>query len=321
MLNYILAASYKHRFDLATPLGKELVVALSLLAAIIIAGTIIYFVKKELFKPYLKIAGVVTILFALSIIIANIAMQAKDGEFKIGNIDCRPYLEKVDFLTIAIIGTVILFAILIATPFVADKKSALFAKEDRTKAIAYAGICIALSFGLSYLKLFKAPYGGSITLASFLPLALYSYMYGSKNGLIAGIVYSFLQFIQEPYFYHIIQFFLDYTLAFGFIGMCGGLFRNKFKAIIALPLGLFVGLVGRFISHFISGAVFFGVWMPENFTSIWTYSLVYNISYVAPDGIIAIVAAFAILSSKTMRAQIEKVTISQNKSEILNENA
>lgn len=317
MLNLILAASYTHRFDLSTPLGIELVVALSLLGALLIGGAVIYFVKKDFFKTYLKAAFAVALAFTVSIVIANICMQAKDGEFKIGNVDCRPYLENVDFMAVAIVGTILLAIVLIATPFIADKKSTFFGSQDRTKAIAYAGICIALSFGLSYLKLFKAPYGGSITLASFLPLAVYSYLYGSKNGLIAGFVYSFLQFIQEPYFYHVVQFLLDYTLAFSFIGMCGGLFRNKLKPIFALPLGLAVGLVGRFLSHFISGAVFFGVWMPEGFSNIWTYSLVYNITYVIPDGIIAVVAAFALLSSKQVQAQFAKITQVQNKQDLI----
>ena len=50
-------------------------------------------------------------------------------------------------------------------------------------SIALAGICVSLSFGLSFIKLWEMPYGGSVTLVSMLPIMIYSYTYGMKKGI------------------------------------------------------------------------------------------------------------------------------------------
>ena len=322
MFNFLICGDlqYTNYFNVTEMRGIELICALVLLGVIIIANVIIKFTKPDYLKKSILISALVACAFALSIVIANVVIDAKDDAYKIENVDCRAWLEQLDYLSVAIIGTIILAIVLIATPFVVDRKSKMFNSSNVTKQLTYAAICIALSFGLSYIRLFKAPYGGSITLASLLPLALYSYMYGSKNGLIAGMIYGLLQFIQDPYFYHTLQFLLDYVIAFGFVGMAGGLFRKILKPIFALPLGLLVGVVGRFLSHFISGAVFFGVWAPETFTNIWTYSLVYNILYVAPDAAIALVASVALLSSKQVLNLIQNITSDQlDKKQILDQ--
>ena len=307
MFNFLMCAEYKNYFNVTEVRGIELICALVLLAVIVIANVVVKFVKPEYSKKTLLISGLVAVAFAFSIIVANLVMSAKEDAYKIENIDCRAWLENLDYLSVAIIGTILLVIVLFATPFIVDRKSKMFNSKTTTKQITYAAICIALSFGLSYIRLFKAPYGGAITLASLLPLALYSYMYGSKNGLIAGLIYGLLQFIQDPYFYHILQFLLDYIVAFAFVGMAGGLFRKMLKPIFALPLGILVGILGRFASHFISGAVFFGVWAPEEFSNIWTYSFVYNALYVFPDAAIAIVASVAMLSSKQVLNLIKNV--------------
>lgn len=47
--------------------------------------------------------------------------------------------------------------------------------------------------------------GGSITLASMLPLMVYSYMFGARKGVFAGLIYGVLQFIQNPQVYEWMQ--------------------------------------------------------------------------------------------------------------------
>ena len=78
-----------------------------------------------------------------------------------------------------------------------------------TKAISYAAVCIAMSFALSYLRIVKMPQGGSITIASLVPLMIYSYMFGTKKGVFAGFIYGILQAFQDPYILHPAQFLLD----------------------------------------------------------------------------------------------------------------
>ena len=55
-----------------------------------------------------------------------------------------------------------------------------------TVILVHGALCIAISFVLSYFKLFSMPNGGSVTLASMLPLMVYSNRYGAKYGVMAG---------------------------------------------------------------------------------------------------------------------------------------
>ena len=124
-----------------------------------------------------------------------------------------------------------------------------------SKSVSYAAVCIAMSFALSYLKLWKMPQGGSVTFASLLPLMIYAYMFGAKKGVFAGLIYGTLQAIQEPFLIHPAQFLLDYPVAFSAIGLAG-LFGNL-KKLEKLPqiqfaLGAVVASVLRFASHVLS---------------------------------------------------------------------
>ena len=47
-------------------------------------------------------------------------------------------------------------------------------KKWDTRALTYGAMCIALSFILSYIRLYRMPQGGSITPGSMLPLMLYA---------------------------------------------------------------------------------------------------------------------------------------------------
>ena len=51
-------------------------------------------------------------------------------------------------------------------------------------------VMLALSFALSSAKLFEMPMGGSVTVASMLPIMLISIKYGIGTGLATSFVYS-----------------------------------------------------------------------------------------------------------------------------------
>ena len=61
-------------------------------------------------------------------------------------------------------------------------------KKWTTRMMANASLCIALSFILSYVKLYEMPQGGSVTLASMLPIFMFAYAYGVAPGLMIGFV-------------------------------------------------------------------------------------------------------------------------------------
>lgn len=172
-----------------------------------------------------------------------------------------------------------------------------FGKKDKkgfdSKSIAYASVCIAMSFALSYLRLWKMPQGGSITAASLLPLMIYSYMFGVKKGVFAGFIYGILQAIQDPWLIHPAQFLLDYPIAFACVGL-SGLFA-KVKKLEKLPqvqfaLGAVAASVLRFLAHILSGVFAFSEY--STLDNVWLYSMGYN-SFVFAD--IAIVIAVGAL--------------------------
>ena len=159
-------------------------------------------------------------------------------------------------------------------------------KQGRTdvRALTYGALCMAMSFVLSYIKLWSMPLGGSVTLASMLPLLWYSNKFGVKNGLIAGAAYGLLQLIQKPEIYHWVQVLLDYPLAFMMLGLAGSV-KN-------LQLGSIIGVAGRWVCHILSGAIFFAEWVPEGWSNAWVYSAAYNGAYLLVDLIICLVLSF-----------------------------
>ncbi|MCX7884889.1 MAG: energy-coupled thiamine transporter ThiT [Caloramator sp.] len=162
---------------------------------------------------------------------------------------------------------------LIATSFLLRK---IIKKENfSTKKLTHASLCIATSFILSYIRFYHWPQGGSITPGSMIPLMLFAYMYGSTEGILAGMVYGILQFIQDPFIVHWFQVLLDYPLAFGAIGLAG-YFKKNFS------IGVIIGGFGRMFFHFLSGIFFFASYAPQGMNPI-IYSLIVNGTLVGTE--------------------------------------
>lgn len=94
-------------------------------------------------------------------------------------------------------------------------------KKWNAKVLAYAALSIALSFVLSYIRLFRMPQGGSITPGSMLPLMLFAAAFGVGPGVVAGLAYGLLQYLQGGDFLNVWQFLLDYPIAFAALGLAG----------------------------------------------------------------------------------------------------
>ncbi len=154
-----------------------------------------------------------------------------------------------------------------------------------TRVLVQGALCVALSFVLSYIKLFSMPMGGSITLFSMLPIFAFAWMYGPAAGLLAGFTYSLLQVVQGAYIVHPVQFVLDYFLSFTVLGLAG-----CFKK--SLALGSFVGGMCRMLCGIISGAVFFADAAAEaGYTSIFAYTFMYNFTTIGIDTLLCVAAA------------------------------
>lgn len=226
--------------------------------------------------------------------------------------------ESEDYNGVAIskIENVMLFVFSIAIIFIIAIICLVFGKDEgkgfNAKSISYAAICIAMSFALSYIRIVKLPQGGSVTVCSLLPLMIYSYIFGVRKGVFAGLIYGVLQAIQDPWIVHPMQFLLDYPIAFSSIGIAG-LF-GKFEKIDRIPqlsfsLGSILASVLRFASHLFSGVFAFSEYAYSESNeqiSVWIYSLSYN-SFVFVDIAICIVVGIILFSSKNFVNQIKRV--------------
>lgn len=220
----------------------------------------------------------------------------------------KDYYEPLD-KTLMYVLSAVLFALIVALALRFDKTSFY-----DSRSLTYAAVCIATSFALSYVKFFTVgAQGGSVTFASLLPLALYSYMFGLRKGVIAGIVYGLLQFVQSPQFYEPMQVMLDYPIAFGAIGLAGIGRKMKFlkgKIIVEFSVGMTIAVVFRYAAHVLSGYFVFSSWAWEGYTPL-AYSMAYN-SFVFVDLAVALVAAAVLLSSGQVRRMINSVASEQN---------
>lgn len=272
-------------------------------AIAVVGGTV-----AVLVKPTKTVKIVVFALVAASLVAALVCMlvyQVSGQAAEIGGV--------ADSSLGLYISAVALIAVIVAVGFFADRNGAPFT----TRALAHAAICVALSFALSYIRFFKMPMGGSITFASLLPLMLFSYMYGTRKGLLAGLVCGVLQAIQDPWIVHPAQFALDYMIGFSAIGLAGcirgfGLFKTKSR--LQFTLGAIVAGALRFASSFFSGVFAFGSYgahYAEEFAvpalaNPWFYSFVYQAMYIIPDTLIVIVAGVLLLSSKNFSSVVER---------------
>ena len=202
------------------------------------------------------------------------------------------------------ISSIVLLVLIVVFGFLFDKG----VKGFDSKSITYAAVCIAMSFALSYIRIVKLPQGGSITVASLLPLMIYSYMFGTKKGVFAGLIYGILQAVQDPWIIHPAQFLLDYPIAFAGIGVAGMFARTKSleKAPqVQFALGAVVGSVLRFAAHLLSGVFAFSAYAIDKGMNTWLYSLVYN-SFVFADIAFAIVIGVLVFSSKAFVKQARR---------------
>ena len=153
--------------------------------------------------------------------------------------------------------------------------------HNALRAITEGAILIAMAQVLSYLKLYRLPNGGSITVC-MLPIFLYCIRWGLRNGLIASFAFGILQLVFDgAYAWGPWSMLPDYILAYGVLGICG-LFRGKKNGIY---IGAVLGTVCRFVVAFISGVTIYRIYEPTEifnhaFTNPALYSAVYNGSYI-----------------------------------------
>lgn len=181
-----------------------------------------------------------------------------------------------------------------------------------TVRLTESALMLAASFVLSLIPVVNMPFGGSVTLASMLPLVLIAYRHGTVWGLLTGFAGSLLQLMMglnnlsyaTSAAAAVAIVMLDYLVAFTVLGL-GGLFsKSGTTQTTALTYGILLCCVLRYLCHVISGCtVWAGVSIPD--TQGLLYSLSYNAAYMVPETIITVAAGIAL--SKSLDFTSEKL--------------
>ena len=190
---------------------------------------------------------------------------------------------------ISVGAIVVLLGIIVLLSFYKDR-------AFDARKLAFAGICVAMSFVLSFIKVKPVQYGGSITLASLVPILIFAYVYGPANGFLVGLIHGLLNFVESPYILTPATFLLDYLLAFTGVGFMGffGKMQRKERAVLPVILGCICAFAFRFISHLSSGVIFFlqdAVWVSLPgwaMQNAFAYSFIYQCVYIPADFCIAL---------------------------------
>lgn len=180
-------------------------------------------------------------------------------------------------------------------------------RESRLHILTEAGLMVAMATVLSMIKVYEAPFGGSVTLLSMAPIIILSMRRGVKVGLAGGFVHSVIQLVLglanvgwvPDLGGKVLCILFDYILPFTALGF-GGLFRSvrftksaKGNLVIAAVLGTILVTVFRFVCHILSGVVIWYAldleWYADDPTHIvnryskWIFSVVYNGAFMLPE--------------------------------------
>lgn len=185
-------------------------------------------------------------------------------------------------------------------------------QSKKVRIMVEGAVMLALATALSFIQIYKLPWGGSITLLSMLPIVLFSIRRGVAMGLAVSFLFSLIQLFQgimDGLFgwgltpgMLVACIFIDYIFAFTVLGLAG-VFRKKGTA--GWISGIAIAIALRFVMHFLSGVV---IW--KSFGELWEgfstdssvlYSILYNGSYMLPELIITVIAAVILLNVPEIR--------------------
>ena len=179
-------------------------------------------------------------------------------------------------------------------------------RKMTTQQLVTCAVALALAYVTSYIKIFKLPFGGSVTLFSMLFIVLIGYWYGAKIGILTGLVYGIFQFLQEPYVLSLFQVCCDYILAFGAMGIAGFFSKSKKHGLVKAYLA---AILARGAFHALGGYLYWMDYMPSNFPKSLTalYPIIYNYSFILAEGILTVIVISIPAVSKALN-QMRTVT-------------
>ena len=196
----------------------------------------------------------------------------------------NPFVMFEDFSGINgfwLIGLAFIIAAGFAALIIGLKRSSRKKTKWGIKKLLTGAMCVALSFVLSLIVLFRMPQGGSVTPACMLPIIVFSYIYGWQYGIAAGAILGVLNLLFDPYIIHPVQMILDYILGYAVIGLAGILRKQH------IVLSVVIASVARWLCSVLSGVVFFAEYAGGK--NVWLYSMGYNGTFMGIEAAICIV--------------------------------
>lgn len=181
-------------------------------------------------------------------------------------------------------------------------------KKKLVTKMCFTAVMLALSTVLGFVKIWQMPMGGSVTLLSMLPVICVSIAYGTGWGILSAFLYSCIQLslgLGEMLSWGLTpaaligSIMLDYILAFTVLGLAG-LFRKK--GVKGIILGVVISVSLRFLCHFISGVIIFGVFSQS---ADWLYSLTYNGTYMLPELAFTVIGAVAVFGNRQIKKMFD----------------
>ena len=118
-------------------------------------------------------------------------------------------------------------------------------------------------------------------------IVLVANWYGVQTGILVGLAYGILQFIQEPYVLSFFQVCCDYILAFAALGVAGFFAKSSH----GLVKGYIAAVIARGAFHALGGYLYWMDYMPSNFPKALTsvYPIVYNYSFLLAEAVITLI--------------------------------
>ena len=190
-------------------------------------------------------------------------------------------------------------------------------KRSKIAVMCECAVLLALSIALSFVPIYEAPMGGSVTLLSMLPILMVGVRHGLKWGVSTSFLYAMFQLFQAlikgnvfPYCIGISMIIIcaafDYILPFTALGLSGFAHSKngnigKIRTVVIMS----ALIVFRFCCHFITGVAIWGQWAPEGMGK-YVYSLLYNGTYMLPELVLTVAGAAIIISTPQFKRLMQK---------------
>lgn len=171
--------------------------------------------------------------------------------------------------------------------------------KQKSKIITMAEIAVFASIGF-VLDLLAGLYsgffvnGGSISFAMIAVIIL-SYRRGSVAGICCGLIMGLLDLTDgfytfaDTWYESILQIGMDYIFTYmlvGLVGLAKPLIK-KFNHVVVITISTVVGGLLKFLSHFLSGILYWPEFPNQPILERCGYSLIYNGGYMLPSIIVS----------------------------------